>query len=92
MNISIAIVEDNHDIRLALEQIIGMTFTSISTPFLYTNLLINTIFIVCCGYLRDGSGVNLVVSTALGIVDTNDGCILALKHKFSLHVFDTQII
>ena len=24
MNISIAIVEDNHDIRLALEQIIGM--------------------------------------------------------------------
>jgi hypothetical protein len=56
-------------------------------PFLYTNRLSITMLIVFCGFLFDGSGVNLEGSTALGMVDTRSGCMLARRTKFSrLHV------
>ena len=40
-------------------------------------------FTVCAGLLREGSGVNLVGSTALGTVDTIEGCSWARSTKFS---------
>mmetsp|Transcript_4398 Transcript_4398/g.9892 ORF Transcript_4398/g.9892 Transcript_4398/m.9892 type:complete len:279 (+) Transcript_4398:3-839(+) len=69
----------------------GMTFTSRSTPFRYTSLLSSTMFTVFCGLRREGSGANLVVSTALGMAETRVGCTAARRTRFSLQVWDTQI-
>ena len=45
----------------------GIISTSRSIPFLKWSLDITTILILLAGFLKDGSGVNLVVSTAFGI-------------------------
>jgi len=43
------------------------------------------------GYLLEGSGLNLLQSTALGITDISEGLKLALSVKFSFAVCDTDI-
>jgi hypothetical protein len=48
-------------------------------------------FIRFRGYLKEGFGWNLFVSTAFGIVKQVYGLILALKVKLSLQAWDTQI-
>lgn len=69
----------------------GMTSISKSTPFLKVSLYIQTIFIVLRGNLFDGSGLNLLQSTALGITDMSNGLKLALKVKFSFDVWETEM-
>ena len=50
-----------------------------------------TMFIVFKGNRFDGSGLNLVQSTALGMTAILYGSRAALKVKFSLLVWDTEI-
>lgn len=50
-----------------LAMIWGIISTKRSIPFLYWSLEIKTILILFLGLLKEGSGVNLEVSTALGI-------------------------
>jgi len=47
----------------------GIMSTNKSTPFLKVNRLMATILIVFKGYLFDGSGLNLLQSTALGMTE-----------------------
>lgn len=47
----------------------GIMSTNKSTPFRKVNLLIATILIVFKGYRLEGSGLNLLQSTALGITE-----------------------
>lgn len=70
--------------------IVGTTSTNKSTPFLNVNLLITTILTVFNGYLLDGSGLNLLQSTALGITLIFLGSNDALMLKFSLLICDTD--
>ncbi len=62
-----------------------------SVPFLNANLLMATILMVLDGLLYDGSGVNLVQSTALGMTEMSDGFRNALNDRFSLEVYETDI-
>lgn len=41
--------------------------------------------------LIEKSGLNLIESTAFGIIKHDFGLYLTRKQKFSLHVYDTQI-
>ena len=47
--------------------------------------------IVWVGDRREGSGVNRVKSTALGMVDILEGWILARRVRFSRHILLTQM-
>ena len=55
-----------------------------STPFRYYILDNTTMFILFAGDLNTGFGLNLEVSTALGMTYITDGSMAALKDKLSL--------
>lgn len=60
-------------------------------PFRIVSLDTQTIFIVPTGNLRLGFGLNLLVSTAFGIVKQLLGLSFAHSVKLSLHAWLTQI-
>jgi hypothetical protein len=69
----------------------GITSIRKSVPFLKASLLMATMLIVFKGYLQEGSGIKRVQSTALGITLIISGFRKALRVRFSLEVWDTEI-
>jgi hypothetical protein len=70
----IFVTEDWDDPSVRQRKTIGEAyFAARSIPFRYTRRLSITILTVFTGSLWEGSGVNFVGSTALGIVETIEG-------------------
>ena len=69
----------------------AITSANRSIPFRKVSLEMATILIVFNGNLLEGSGLNRNVSTALGITEIRFGFNDALKDKFSLLAWETDI-